>query len=436
MEANSSATSPATITVSMLQNTGYLPNAFGATDPYGQTWQVQVLQPAPGQLQALVLTQGGTQIGQTQAPMIAAQAGAQGGFVPYNGQYGTLNSSIAQGAYSGWQVSLSNYANPGPGHLAALLYFNNGNLQNDYLYRVAVPGQPQLNTMQTNLNMGNNSVNNANEVNAQSETLAGGTPNGQAGSLQIGSNYYYGDSTNAAVRTPGGFYIQNQNASGPADISEVNNIYAANQIHAMGTSNADLPPGWGGGMTTWDLYANGTIGSGPPGQQPQAWMNDFANGGFGNGGQFDVNTPSNGSYIYGTNGYLTASDTLTAGSRVILGTAFGSANIGWGCSPNGEIAANANGSGQILACQGGTWQAMGGGAGPVEVQQFAAGTGPIPGYWQLCAAETEVNEIGGIGISGGPYNINGSYFYTWYQNSSRPNGGGVGQYVCENWAYP
>ena len=29
-----------------------------------------------------------------------------------------------------------------------------------------------------------------------------------------------------------------------------------------------------------------------------------------------------------------------------LGTAFGSANVGWGCSPIGAIAANANGSGQ------------------------------------------------------------------------------------------
>ena len=230
VEANSTASSPATITVSMLQNTGYLPNAFSAANPFGQMWQVQVLQPTPGQLQALVLTQGGTQIGQVQAPMIAAQAGAQGGFVPYNGQYGTLNDTVAHGAYSGWQVSMSGYTNPGSGHLAALLAFNNGNLENNYLYRVAVPGQPQLNTMQTNLNMGANNINNANEVNAQSETLAGGQPNGQYGALQIGSNYYYGDSSNAAVRTPGSFYIQNQNGSGAAQIAEVSNVWGSGEL--------------------------------------------------------------------------------------------------------------------------------------------------------------------------------------------------------------
>ena len=59
------------------------------------------------------------------------------------------------------------------------------------------------------------------------------------------------------------------------------------------------------------------------------------------------------------NGYVGTTDTFTVGSRVILGTAFGAANVGWGCSPNGAIAANANGSGQVLACQGGSWQAMG-----------------------------------------------------------------------------
>jgi len=137
-----------------------------------------------------------------------------------------------------------------------------------------------------------------------------------------------------------------------------------------------------------------------------------------------------------SNGNINAGGQVNANYDATLGTAGGSANIGWGCSPNGAIAANANGSGQVLACENGLWQPMGGGSGPVQVAQFGAGTGPIPGYWQLCAAETEVNEIGGIGISGGPYNINGSLFYTWYQYSSRPNGQGVGQYVCENWAYP
>lgn len=384
VEANCTASSPATITVSMLQNTGYLPNAFSATNPFGQTWQVQVLQPTPGQLQALVLSSGGAQIGQVQAPMIASQAGAQGGFVPYNGQYGTMSDTVAHGAYSGWQVSMSGYNNPGPGHLAALLYFNNGNLENDYLYRVAVPGQPQLNTMQTNLNMGANSVNNANEVNAQSETLAGGQPNGQYGALQIGSNYYYGDSSNAAVRTPGSFYIQNQNGSGPAQIAEVSNVWGSGELQG-GYINS-----------TGDINAQNALTVGPA-----AGLGPY------------------GFYAY-QNGYSGTSDTFTAGSRVILGTAFGSANVGWGCSPNGEIAANANGSGQLLVCQGGVWTINGsrqivyqgwlGTNGFYNYQYFAtAAYCSMNGYGQYA------NSAGGVAaLSGSP----GAYNWYYFVNSN------------------
>ncbi|MHB1678776.1 MAG: shufflon system plasmid conjugative transfer pilus tip adhesin PilV, partial [Sulfuriferula sp.] len=375
IEGSATATTPATITVSMLVNTGFLPQGFQAGNPYGQTWEVQVLQPQPGNLQALVLSQGGTPIQPADAPRIASEAGAEGG---------TINAAnnTAQGSYGGWSVSMHGYANPGAGHLAALVAYSNGQLQSDYLYRVAVPGQPQLNQMQTNLDMGNNNLNNANEVNAQSETLAAGDPNGQYGALQIGSNYYYGDGSNAAVRTPGGFYVQNQNGSGPADIAEVNNVQSFGRIGAAGEpATGGYPSGWYGGVHTWDMYANGTVGTGENGSV-NAYMNDF-NGGIGNGGQVVTSSPSGNTYAYmqannggasvvtngnintpgfyaNNNGYSGTTDTFTAGSRVILGTAFGSANVGWGCSPNGEIAANANGSGQVLACQGGTWQAMGG----------------------------------------------------------------------------
>ncbi|WP_425648236.1 shufflon system plasmid conjugative transfer pilus tip adhesin PilV [Acidithiobacillus ferruginosus] len=417
VEANSTASSPATITVSMLQNTGYLPNAFSAANPFGQLWQVQVLQPTPGQLQALVLTQGGTQIGQVQAPMIAAQAGAQGGFVPYNGQYGTLNDTVAHGAYSGWQVSMSGYSNPGPGHLAALLAFNNGNLENNYLYRVAVPGQPQLNTMQTNLNMGANSVNNANEVNAQSETLAAGDPNGQYGALQIGSNYYYGDGSNAAVRTPGGFYVQNQNGSGPASIAEVNNVQAAGNI----TTPALVQGGYIN--STGDVNAQNALTVGPASGYGGNWVANNA-GDSSQAGNFwasgNINTPG---FWADNNGYSGTTDTFTAGSRIILGTAFGSANIGWGCSPNGAIAANANGSGQVLACQGGTWQAMGGGDSLQQQFTFPNGSDGTWGIgnWHFCAL-TGYGQYGNAYVQvypvGGPY-PGGTY--AWDFQSQSPN---------------
>ncbi len=70
-------------------------------------------------------------------------------------------------------------------------------------------------------------------------------------------------------------------------------------------------------------------------------------------------------------------------------------------------------------------------------EQFNAGNGIIPGFWQLCAAETEANENSSIFIVGGPYHINGGDFYIWDQNSNIQNGYDTvqGQYVCENWTY-
>jgi hypothetical protein len=252
--------------------------------------------------------------------------------------------------------------------------------------------------------MGNNSVSNANEVNAQSETLAGGQPNGQPGALQIGSNYYYGDSQNAAVRTPGSFYIQNQNGSGPADIAEVNNVWGSGELQG-GYINS-----------TGDSNAQNALTVGP------------ANG-----------LGPYGFYAY-QNGYSGTSDTFTVGSRVILGTAFGSANIGWGCSPNGEIAANANGSGQVLACQGGSWQAMGGTSFNVGTTGSASsdnGQAFNLGNWDLCylmGSAWTYNGFAAVYPTGGPYS-NGQYswqaYATGYSNGNAPT---VVAWVCGNFS--
>lgn len=174
---------PTVITVGQLQQGGYLPNSFSPTNPYGQTWSVQAVKPSSSQaglVEAIVTSSGGTAIPAKQASEIAAQAGAQGGFVPYPNQYGNgTSTNVAMGAYGGWQVPLNSpLANPGSGHLVSLLYFNNGTLENDYLYRVAVPGQPQLNSMATSLNMSANDIAQANVAQAQVANL--GTDNGTA----------------------------------------------------------------------------------------------------------------------------------------------------------------------------------------------------------------------------------------------------------------
>lgn len=162
-------TTTAMITVGMLQapTVNLLPASFGAANPYGQTWQVEVLEPTAGNLQALVLSTGGNAVPDAQAGKIAAIVGAAGGLIPLNdsGIYPGAAAN-AYGAYSGWTISTANYTSVTGGHPAALLAFNAGQLVSNYLYRSAVPGQPQLNQMNTAINMNSNDINNIKDLDA------------------------------------------------------------------------------------------------------------------------------------------------------------------------------------------------------------------------------------------------------------------------------
>ncbi|WP_081577652.1 shufflon system plasmid conjugative transfer pilus tip adhesin PilV [Acidithiobacillus thiooxidans] len=438
IESVATGSSPAVITVPMLESTGYLPNGFTSVNPFGQTWEVQVLQPTSGNLQALVVSYGGNSVKAKVAGQVAQIAGASGGVIGGgSGEYAVpgCTGGEACGAYDGWSVTTSGYQNIQPGHFAALLAYSNGQLQSDYLYRVAVPGQPQLNTMQTNLNMGTNSVNNADEVNAQSETLAAGDPNGQYGALQIGNNYYYGDSSNAAVRTPGGFYVQNQNGSEPASIDEVDNVNASGNIttpatvqggyvNSTGDVNAQSALTVDGGNAWW---ANNAGNSSQAGNASIGGVVN-ANGGVGSGNYFATYNGawwSNSSGDSSQSGNLYAGGQIHAGYDAWLGTADGTANQGWGCSDYGEIAASANGNGQALMCNGSSWQVMSSITGfpSVNVIQFTAiGNGQAYlGNYIFCAGDGLYSPSGtDVIVPSGGMNSYGQY--AWYVGWSGTSG--------------
>jgi len=274
IQSHATASAPAVITVPMLQATGLLPNSFGETNPYGQTWQVQVLQPVTGQLQALVMATGGAAIADKQASKIASIVGAAGGFVPLNDS-ALYAPDKAYGSYGGWSLSTAGYS-PTAGTPAAMVSYTNSAAESNYLYRNAVPGQPQLNRMNTALDMGANDINNAGAVNAASVTATGNISagngrvvardqSGVGGSIQlvgangqsvhveningtlrlmnsartastlsvdqsgnlntnsvqvpagnnirVGSSSYYGDGSNSAVRQSGTFYVQHYDGS-------------------------------------------------------------------------------------------------------------------------------------------------------------------------------------------------------------------------------
>lgn len=155
----------AEITVERLKKNNYLPEYFSETNSFGQTYTVRVKK-APAvnsktQLQAIILTRNGNEISELGVRKIANMIGAHGGyFAEENG------ARVIQGALGAWSEKANTFGlDPGNGHLAAALFFIDGKTaSNDFLYRKTVPGKPELNKMQTTLDMGEQDLINVNDM--------------------------------------------------------------------------------------------------------------------------------------------------------------------------------------------------------------------------------------------------------------------------------
>jgi hypothetical protein len=152
------------VTIDTLKTSGLLPASFAATNGYGQSTCVLVRRNAsaapPVKLDALVTAYGGSRILDKDIPAVALNAGAGGGYIS------TDAPTTAQGA--SWQANTAAYrgvsCNGGPvvltgsasdgGHLVSALFYDGpGQLSTDFVYRDAVPGHPELNQMNTPLQL-------------------------------------------------------------------------------------------------------------------------------------------------------------------------------------------------------------------------------------------------------------------------------------------
>lgn len=198
------------------------------TNVYGQQYSLRFYKEPSGQIDLMVVTTGGSTIGEGDLRSISKMIGGAGGYVS------SLTPANATGAMAGWNAALANFGgSPGGGHLAAAGFFQNASAVSNYLSRVVVPGNPQANQMETAIDMNANNLNNAGTVNAQKVV----TPAGN--SVQVGSSYYYGDGSNSAIRQNGALYVQNQAATAAADIN-VGNANATGNVSASGNVIASL----------------------------------------------------------------------------------------------------------------------------------------------------------------------------------------------------
>lgn len=415
----------------------FLPPNFSATGYTGGTWRVQVQQTGtcPGATCNLLwlsyLDKAPTQNGKVNLLLTsdaALKSGVPAGFSSMS------NPGTIIGLRGSWNTP--NPLGNQPAILAAEGSYNSSQFA-AYLPRSgALPMTGDLQMTDAN---GAHNIVGANNVSANTATLAPGN------SLKIGNQVYYGDGTNAAVRTTGGFYVQNANGTGPADLSEVNNINADGTVTMAN-----------GKVIAWNQVPEGGVLQLTGANGVKMYLESL-NGTFRlvndpwNAQLFSVDQSGNvaaansitgnvlgGNYVY-SNGTMAAqtvaAQTVQANNVIALGTNYGAANPGWGCGPNGAIAANANGSGQLMTCTNGAWQQASGGGGfsYFATWAFASNGGSADlGWWKACwqsgFAETGGSAMEQVNPVSGP---NGSSQFDWVYSSPGGNGSWI-RLTCAN----
>jgi len=158
------------ISAATLKAAGALDPSFVDSNGYGQSHVVIVHQVNATQLQALVMTCGGTAIADQPVRHLIELVGGpiKGGGVPAVGVLST-NRNVAIGANGGLKVTLANFSGtacpPAPGHIGAALFLDGAQIIPPYLFTDPVPGAGVApNTMSTTLYMGGNNIQNTDDV--------------------------------------------------------------------------------------------------------------------------------------------------------------------------------------------------------------------------------------------------------------------------------
>lgn len=402
--AVATATTPALIRVSTLTATSYLQAGFAATNGYGQTVCALVLQPTAGQLNALVVTEGGTAINDLDLGQVAGMIGAAGG-----GIYSSATTTV-KGTMGGWSMAVGNFANAnapnlhcdgttGTVGLAAgrpmmALWFNGGDTTSGFLYRNTVAGQPQLNQMNTPILMGASTIqvagNACTTTGAIARDAAGAVLSCQGGTWKGGSGglNWKGSVANIAALPGSG------NSSGDAyRITGLSNhIFVWDSQHSVwqglvvdSAGNLSLP-----GMI-YTAGSSSTYGAVTMQGSKNGWSGINFKDSSGNNAGTLMMSPSYSGFFNAADGawrwYVDNSGNSIQTGNAEAGTLQVNTAVAEGsaCSPDGKIAKSSATSGLILSCQSGSWKKASGN-GTIDPFQVVAPAGTNNIAWaRFCA---------------------------------------------------
>lgn len=171
------ATTTTPVKVTLAQLAQWLPPGFGAANSYRQTPCVMVYYNAGAdRIDAAITTEGGDAIDDAQLGYVVTHAGEGAGAVYARAP------TVARGPYNSWSTALANYTTATAtrrcsgtpataGRLISLLSMDRNGTNvlggaGEWLARNAIAGRPDLNRMNTAIDMNNNDVTNARDLNA------------------------------------------------------------------------------------------------------------------------------------------------------------------------------------------------------------------------------------------------------------------------------
>lgn len=212
----------------------YLPANFNPRNIYRQDLEVLINRVSATRLEAVVVSTNRAvdfaemlSVAQTMGPNAGLAVGQTAG---------GYNQNDFSGVNNAWDVPLANFAGTGwsvanplaidEAHLAAYFEVDQNAAIDDYLYRVDIAGQPDANRMFTDLDMNNNTMNNAAEMSAD---FAGVTGNltVQAANMDVSQGYVAeGDITADRLEVIGSLDVTSMVTNG--------NINVGNQLNITG----------------------------------------------------------------------------------------------------------------------------------------------------------------------------------------------------------
>lgn len=328
----------------------------------------------------------------------------------------TRTTSNAFGYGGQWSETSANFNNiTSAGQLAFRVGFNSA------LYSIYLRRDGTL-PMTGNLNMGGQSIYNAQDITAAGTTTTGilktnaaatvGTTLNVAGVTTLGSDLNV--SGNGQIN---GNLNSNNTVSGTT-VTSRGETYTQNWFRTLGDGGIYFQK-YGGG---WNMGDTATINAyGGKNVQTTA---GFYGGYVKSTGNIDANGTVNAAYVWASgnlnsnyvhsNGNIDANGRINAGEFVYIN---GQANIGWGCSPNGVVGRTPEG--KVISCVNGVWS---GSSGSPVIRTASASAYRFPGAVAYCAGSEKV--VGGGG------QCSTAEGYIWL-TTSRPNGDNSWYAVCD-----